>query len=123
MAARRQRGPEKSAARGGRRRGDGMSRAVRSSPRSPQHPQPVAIAQLLDQRLAEAALAHDLDQDLQSGGVADFARNLGAVEIGTEADAVFAEMFDEVRGVVDDQRGGRVLVVAAVGAQKARWRS
>ena len=88
------------------------------SPR--QHAQPVSPAHLLDQRLAEAVLAHRLNQNRQSGGIAEFGRDHGAVEIGAEADAVLAGMFEHVLDMLDDESDRRVPVVAAVRTQEAR---
>src|SRR5271155_5497741 len=94
--------------------------APRRPPRAPQHPQPIAEAQLLDQRLFKAALAHRLHQILQACGIAEFGRDHGPVEIGAEADAVFAGMFEHVLDMLDDQLRRRVLVVTAVRTKEAR---
>ena len=89
-------------------------------PRSSQHPQPISEAQFLDQRLAEAALAHRLHQILQSRSIAEFRRNHGAVEIGAKSNSVLARMFEHVLDMLDDQLRRRVLIVTTIGPKEAR---
>src|SRR6266568_1865716 len=84
-----------------------------------EHPQPVAVAQFLDQRLGVAARPHRLNQSLEACGVAQVLRNQGAVEIRPEADMVLAGLLEHVLDVIDDELDGRVAVLAAVLPQEA----
>src|SRR5579862_8733466 len=86
---------------------------LRCPPCPSQHAQPVAEAYFLDQRLFKSALAHRLHQILQSGGIADPRRDRGAVEIGAQADAVLAGMFEHMLHMLDHQLQRRVLVLTA----------
>ena len=51
---------------------------------------------LFDQRLAILAFAHFIDQRGNAGDVADLVGDAGAVEIGAEADMIFAQLFDQM---------------------------
>ena len=98
----------------------GLRRArLGSSPGSLQNTQPVSEAQLLDQRLAVLTRAHELDERLESCRVPDASGDPGAVEIGSEADAVLADVSENVLEVINHQLGGRVSVRTAVRTKKA----
>src|ERR1700677_467092 len=93
---------------------------TRAPPRPSQHAQPVSEAQLLDQRLVKAALAHRLHQIWQPGGTAYFRGDHGTREIEAQPNAVLAGMLEHVLAILDDKRDRRVAIVAAVRTQKAR---
>lgn len=79
------------------------SKALVSLPPGPlQQRYPVLPRDLLDQVFAVLTFAHLVDQRLNAGDVADDVGEFGAIEIGTEADMVFAEPFDEVIEVAHD---------------------
>ena len=80
---------------------------------------PVAPADLLDQRLAVAGLAHGADERGKPGDVADLARDQRAVEVGPERDPVLAETGEQVVEVADHGREPGVGDPAAVLAQEA----
>ena len=73
----------------------------RSSPGLSKHTQPIFVAQLLDQWLAETMPTHELDQILQSGSIPYSCRDLSAIEIGSKTDAVLTHMFENVLKVFD----------------------
>jgi hypothetical protein len=56
---------------------------------------------------------------LQSGSISYSAWDLGAVEIGSKADAVLTNMFENVIEVLDHQFSGCVRILATVWAEKA----
>src|ERR1700704_1715084 len=62
---------------------------------------------------------HDLDQILQSGSIPYSSRDLGAIEIGSKADAVLTHMFENVLEVFDHQVNGRVCILTTVRAEIA----
>jgi hypothetical protein len=92
---------------------------VRHPPGLFQHPQPISEAYLLDQRLAESALAHGPDQILQAGGGPYSRWHPGAIEIRAQSDAILAKMFEHVCEVLYDELNGRIGVSSPVGTQKA----
>ena len=84
------------------------------------HAEPVAVTELGEERLAVAVAAHGLDEGRQAGGVADGARHRRAVEVRAEADAVLADLGDQMVEVRDHVLERGVGVAAAVRAQEAR---
>jgi hypothetical protein len=55
---------------------------------------------------------------LQSGRISYSRRNPGAVEIGTETDAVLSHALEHVFEVIDHELGGRIAIRATVGAEE-----
>src|SRR5580704_501487 len=80
------------------------------SPGSSQYPQPIFEAQFFDQTFAKPAAAQQSHDRLQLGGTSQAGRHFCAVEIGAEADAVLADMFQNMVDVFQDQVGGRIRV-------------
>ena len=95
------------------------SRLMRRPPCPTQHPEPISKTNLLDHRLTETPRAHGLDEILQPGGISDPRGDLGTVEIGSDADTVIANVFDEVLKVLDHQFDGRLSILTTVGTQEA----
>src|SRR6478735_9407752 len=89
------------------------------SPGSSQYPQPIFEAQFFDQTFAKPAAAQQSHDRLQLGGTSQAGRHFCAVEIGAEADAVLADMFQNMVDVFQDQVGGRIRVATAVRPQVA----
>src|SRR5215471_642379 len=63
--------------------------------------------------------AQDLDQILQSSSIPDPCWNLGAVKIGSKADAVLTDTFENVLEVLDHQVNGGVSILTTVRAEVA----
>jgi hypothetical protein len=84
-----------------------------------QHPQPISEANLLDQVLPETTRTHDLHKILQSCSISYSGWDLGAVEVGSKADAVLTNMFENVIEVLDQQLSGCVRILTTVGAEEA----
>jgi hypothetical protein len=64
--------------------------------------EPVVAGEFVKGAGRETGGAEGGDQVLQAGGVADGGGDGGAVEVGAERDAVFAEAVDEVGEVLGD---------------------
>lgn len=92
----------------------------RSFPDLSKHTQPIFVAQLLDQRLAVTPHSHDLHQILQPGSISYSCRDRGAVKIGSKADAVLADMFENMLEVVDHQFNQCIRIPAAIWPEEAR---
>src|SRR5918997_1462020 len=88
------------------------------TPGRAQHPEPVAVCELLEACVVVAALAQDREELLQAGGVAEIPRHLSAVKVRAEAHPFYTNALDEVVHVPGQRIERRVFVVAAVLAQE-----
>jgi hypothetical protein len=80
----------------------------------------IFVAQLFNQPLAITACPHYLNKTLQSAGISYCCRDPRAVEVGSKANAVVADTFENVFNVVEHQFHGRVHIVPTILAEEAR---
>jgi hypothetical protein len=84
-----------------------------------QYAQPIFVAQLFNQPLPVTARPHYFHKTLQSAGISYSRRDPRAVEVGSKANAIVANTFENVFDVVEHQFHGRVHVVPTILAEEA----
>ena len=85
-----------------------------AAPGALQNVDPVLVAELAQGCVVVAMPAHGIHKAGKARHVADFRRNRGAIEIGSEADAIDADMLDQVIHVADHLFERRMLVALSV---------
>ena len=89
-----------------------------AAPGAFQHVDPVLVTELAQQSLRETPRAQGLSQIAETGDIANSRRHLGAVKVGTEADAIDADLLDEMVKVADQHVEPSVGVDLPVGPEE-----
>src|SRR4029079_3160747 len=89
------------------------------APGTAQHADPVVLAELPKHFASEAPRQQRFAKICQSGDVADRLRHLGAVKIGSEADAVDPNLLNKMVEMPEQDIKPGVRIDAPIGTQKA----
>jgi hypothetical protein len=89
-----------------------------AAPGAFQHFDPVLVTELAQQSLRETACLQGFSQIAETGNIPNSGRHFGAVKIGSKADAIDADMLDEMIKVADQYVEASVGVDLSIGPKE-----
>src|SRR5215208_4799605 len=89
-----------------------------AAPGAFQHFDPVLVTELAHQSLRETPCPQGFSQIAETGDIANSRRHLGTVKIGPKANAIDADLLDEMIKVADQHVESRVGVDLSIGPQE-----